>query len=132
MNWYYKIGDAKIGPVNDKQILELAELGKITSETIVWNEHFIKWQTYGEALDKARETELNSHSPEEDTPEAAWDSYFLLVPADTENHDDPSRNRLSDLSLTAPDASGNLPRKSWSGTAPRKSVRLAKRFFLTS
>jgi uncharacterized RDD family membrane protein YckC len=90
VNWYYKNGEAKIGPVNDKQILELAELGKITSETMVWNEHFIKWQSYGETLDKTRETELNSHSPEEDLPEAAWDSNLFLYSADTENHDDHS------------------------------------------
>jgi len=42
------------------------------------------------------------------------------------------RPHLSDLSRTAPNASGNLPMKSWSGTASRKSVRIAKRFFLTS
>ena len=87
MNWYYKNGEAKIGPVNDKQILELAELGKITSETMVWNEHFIKWQPYGETSDKTGEHSL---SPHEDAPQATWETYSLLDPADTENHDDQS------------------------------------------
>jgi len=90
LNWYYKIGEAKVGPVNDKQILELAETGKITRETMVWNEHFIKWQTYGETSDKTDETTLNSQSPEEDDPQATWETYSLLDPAETENRDDPA------------------------------------------
>ena len=90
MNWYYKIGEAKIGPVNDNQIAELAELGKITRETMVWNEHFIKWQPYGETVDKTGEPGLNSKSGAEDAHEAAWDSNFFPDPVDTTCSDDHS------------------------------------------
>ena len=54
------------------------------------NELFIKWQPYGEASDKMGEPALNSQTHEEDAPVTAWDPNFVLDPADTENHVNPS------------------------------------------
>jgi uncharacterized membrane protein YjgN (DUF898 family) len=48
INWYYKHGDEKIGPVTDEQIKELARIGRISAETPVWNEIIAKWRAYGE------------------------------------------------------------------------------------
>jgi len=47
INWYYKDGDKKLGPVDDEQIKEMAAQGKISSETMVWNELIGSWQSYG-------------------------------------------------------------------------------------
>jgi hypothetical protein len=50
MNWYYKDGDSKVGPVSDEQIRQLASQGKIKPETKVWNELISKWLPYGEII----------------------------------------------------------------------------------
>jgi hypothetical protein len=90
LDWYYKIGDSKDGPVDDRQILELAKLGKITRETMVWNERDARWQPFGEASDKTMEDDLNKQSPvEEDlTPEIQWDANTDLRSDFAEPHDD--------------------------------------------
>ncbi len=48
MDWYYKNGDIRIGPVSDEQMRALALQGTITPKTLVWNELVAKWQPYSE------------------------------------------------------------------------------------
>ncbi len=50
MDWYYKDGDVKVGPVSDDQIKQLASHGKITTETQVWNEITLRWLPYGQIV----------------------------------------------------------------------------------
>jgi len=51
MDWYYKNGDTRIGPVTDEQMRELALQGTITPKTLVWNEIIARWQPYNEQAD---------------------------------------------------------------------------------
>ncbi len=53
MNWYYADGEKKVGPVTETEIKQLLAKGKITSETLVWNEIMSKWQPYGKLNDVA-------------------------------------------------------------------------------
>ncbi len=50
MDWYYKDGDTRIGPVSDDRMRGLALNGTITPATMVWNELSAKWLPYGEFL----------------------------------------------------------------------------------
>jgi uncharacterized RDD family membrane protein YckC len=56
IDWYYKEGDNKIGPITDEQIKELAGQGKISAETLVWNEFIGSWRTYGSVSGASAET----------------------------------------------------------------------------
>lgn len=47
MQWYYNDGQSKIGPLKEEDIERLAKEGKITSDTMVWNELSTRWQPYG-------------------------------------------------------------------------------------
>jgi len=47
IDWYYREGANRIGPVSDEQIKEMASQGKITAETMVWNELIGSWKPYG-------------------------------------------------------------------------------------
>jgi uncharacterized membrane protein YjgN (DUF898 family) len=49
-NWYYKDGDTRIGPVSDEEMKELAREGRITADTMVWNEFIDRWRRYGELV----------------------------------------------------------------------------------
>ncbi len=48
MHWHYITGKRKVGPVSDAYIERLVSEGKITDDTIVWNESILKWRPYGE------------------------------------------------------------------------------------
>lgn len=47
MNWFYMDGQKKTGPVTKQEIDQMVSHGKITHETLVWNEINSKWQPYG-------------------------------------------------------------------------------------
>jgi len=47
MNWYYMDGKKKTGPVTEQEIEQMFSQGKITHDTLVWNEIASKWQPYG-------------------------------------------------------------------------------------
>lgn len=48
MNWFYKEGEKKTGPVSDAELASLVEQGKIGPDTPVWNELTGAWRPYGE------------------------------------------------------------------------------------
>ena len=85
MDWYYKDGDTRVGPVTDEQMRELALLGTITPKTEVWNELVAKWRPYSEISGGARppsEPEPSAPAKEEATQDAQWDPYADLDGAD--------------------------------------------------
>ncbi len=47
MHWYYADEGVQIGPLTDSEFEDLVRLGKITDQTIVWNEGLTEWQPYG-------------------------------------------------------------------------------------
>lgn len=48
MNWYYVDAGQQAGPVNDAQLQQLVNSGKILPETLVWQEGMANWQPYQE------------------------------------------------------------------------------------
>ena len=92
MNWYYKDGDSKVGPVSDEQIRQLASQGKITPETKVWNELISKWLPYGEIIGSnstppPKTTQPGLPAPEK-AEESAGDSYADLDAGNTVHKSD--------------------------------------------
>jgi hypothetical protein len=47
MYWYYVDDRKKVGPVTEYDIELMVRQGKITSDTLVWNEVISRWLTYG-------------------------------------------------------------------------------------
>jgi len=87
VNWYYKDGDSKVGPVSDEQIRHLASQGKIKPETKVWNELISKWLPYGEIIGSnstapPKTTQPGLPAPEK-AEESARDSYADLDAGNT-------------------------------------------------
>ncbi len=79
MDWYYKDGDTKVGPLSDEQMKQLASQGKIKPETKVWNELTSKWLLYSEIVGSSsttppKATQPGPHAPEK-TEEPAGDPY---------------------------------------------------------
>jgi len=81
MDWYYKDGDKKIGPVTNDDMRELVQNGTVTSGTMVWNEISAKWQSYGEA---SGATGQPQHATQAEPPAQAGES-----PAQTDPSSDP-------------------------------------------
>gem|GEM_PF-94146 len=50
IDWYYKDGDNKAGPVSEQQIKELARQGRINADTMVWNEILARWTRFSDAV----------------------------------------------------------------------------------
>src|SRR2546422_10151365 len=48
MEWYYVEAGQRVGPAAPAQFDELLRNGKITPETLVWNESMTEWRRYGE------------------------------------------------------------------------------------
>jgi uncharacterized RDD family membrane protein YckC len=46
MRWYYAEGKRKVGPMTEIEIDQLALEGKITPDTLVWNEKTLRWKPY--------------------------------------------------------------------------------------
>jgi uncharacterized RDD family membrane protein YckC len=68
MDWYYKNGDIRTGPVTDEQMRELALQGTITPNTLVWNELVAKWQPYSEQAGgpASPSAPVHPHEPKEE------------------------------------------------------------------
>jgi uncharacterized RDD family membrane protein YckC len=49
MNWYYVDNGQQAGPVDDTQLEELLNTGRIQGDTLVWREGMANWQPYAEA-----------------------------------------------------------------------------------
>jgi uncharacterized RDD family membrane protein YckC len=85
MDWYYKNGVTRIGPVSDEQMRELALQGTITSKTLVWNEVIAKWQPYSGPAGsppppsapiqpEAPKEEIKHETPEETAEQTVFES----------------------------------------------------------
>jgi uncharacterized RDD family membrane protein YckC len=48
MNWYYVESGQQAGPVDDTQLQELVNAGKVLPESLVWHEGMANWQPYQE------------------------------------------------------------------------------------
>jgi uncharacterized RDD family membrane protein YckC len=48
MDWYYADGQTPVGPLTESDFQRLVEEGRITAETLVWNEQMKDWQEYRE------------------------------------------------------------------------------------
>jgi uncharacterized RDD family membrane protein YckC len=46
MHWYYADEGVQVGPLTETEFEDLVRLGKITDQTIVWNEGLSDWQPY--------------------------------------------------------------------------------------
>ncbi|HMK59708.1 MAG TPA: DUF898 family protein [Dissulfurispiraceae bacterium] len=79
MDWYYKDGDRKIGPISDEHMKQLAADGIIKLETKVWNEIISKWIAYGEIAKDATAAfkKSDKHEPpaQGNSEEPGWDPY---------------------------------------------------------
>jgi uncharacterized RDD family membrane protein YckC len=76
MRWYYADGKTKVGPFTEIEIDQLVLEGKITPNTLVWNEKILKWKPYKtlkdddtvlEQLQEARPDTVSS-TPERGSP----------------------------------------------------------------
>lgn len=73
MRWYYAVGKRKVGPFTDLEIDQMVLEGKITPDTLVWNEKTLKWKPY-----KALQ---NDDSVSEPLQEAITDTPGRVSPA---------------------------------------------------
>jgi uncharacterized membrane protein len=48
MNWYYVDNGQQAGPVDDAQLEQLRQTGKIQPDTLIWSEGMANWQAYGQ------------------------------------------------------------------------------------
>jgi len=46
MHWYYYEDEVQIGPLTEEEWDELVKIGKITDQTIVWNESMAEWKPF--------------------------------------------------------------------------------------
>jgi uncharacterized RDD family membrane protein YckC len=93
MDWYYKVGDTRVGPIADEKMRELALQGTITPETEVWNELVAKWRPYSEISGSAKTSSGPGPSvpvKEEVAQNAQWNPYADMEGAD---HDTDSYER---------------------------------------
>lgn len=47
MPWYYEVDRQQRGPVSDQEFAGLVQAGTIRAETLVWQEGWANWRTYG-------------------------------------------------------------------------------------
>jgi uncharacterized RDD family membrane protein YckC len=50
MNWHYVEQGQQVGPVTEELLTQLFQAGRITADTLVWNEGLPDWQTYHQAM----------------------------------------------------------------------------------
>lgn len=48
MQWYYAVGEERRGPVEQAELVRLAETGLVTADTLVWRQGMASWQRYAE------------------------------------------------------------------------------------
>ncbi|HMK56031.1 MAG TPA: RDD family protein [Dissulfurispiraceae bacterium] len=80
MDWYYKADGGKTGPVNEREMRELAEQGKITRETMVWNELNARWMPLGEAASTIGVTlpDEAEHQADDNVAGPDWMAYSIF------------------------------------------------------
>lgn len=49
MQWYFVENGKQAGPVDEDELIKLAALGRITDQTLVWNQTMVAWTAWGEA-----------------------------------------------------------------------------------
>lgn len=47
MNWYYAVGNDKIGPVGEEEFQRLVRQGVVTTDTLVWRDGMAGWERHG-------------------------------------------------------------------------------------
>ena len=47
MNWYYAVGNEKIGPVGEEEFQRLVRQGVVTPDTLVWRDGMAGWKRHG-------------------------------------------------------------------------------------
>ncbi len=47
MQWYYAVNNKQEGPVSEEKLQDLARLGEVTAETLVWRAGLAEWAPYG-------------------------------------------------------------------------------------
>jgi len=52
LDWYYRADGGKIGPLTEREMKELAAQGKISRETMIWNELSAKWLPFSSVAAK--------------------------------------------------------------------------------
>jgi uncharacterized RDD family membrane protein YckC len=48
MSWYYAEAGQQVGPIDDTQLEQLVQSGKVQSETLIWREGMANWQPYNQ------------------------------------------------------------------------------------
>lgn len=48
MDWFYAVNDERKGPVTDAQLPALISAGKISPDTLVWNQSMVDWKPAGQ------------------------------------------------------------------------------------
>jgi uncharacterized RDD family membrane protein YckC len=78
MRWYYADGKRKVGPFTEIEIDQFVLEGKITPDTLVWNEKTLKWKPYKTLQDDVIEVE----PVQESGPETVSDTTERISPAE--------------------------------------------------
>jgi uncharacterized RDD family membrane protein YckC len=78
MRWYYADGKRKVGPFTEIEIDQFVLEGKITPDTLVWNEKTLKWKPYKTLQDDVIDVE----PVQESSPETVSDTTERTSPAD--------------------------------------------------
>jgi hypothetical protein len=47
MHWYYESGGQQVGPLTDDQFRAEVRNGRVSQDTLVWNESLTSWAKYG-------------------------------------------------------------------------------------
>src|SRR5262249_44534738 len=71
MAWYYAEAGQQAGPVDDAQLEQLLQSGRIQPDTLVWREGMANWQPYGQVRPSAQATSNPSVSAAVASPGAA-------------------------------------------------------------
>jgi hypothetical protein len=53
MHWYYEKGGGQVGPLTDEQFRAEVSKGRISQDTLVWNESLTNWTKYGTVAKEA-------------------------------------------------------------------------------
>jgi len=88
MDWYYKNGGIRIGPVTDEQMRDLALQGTLTPKTLVWNELVAKWQPYSELAGgpASRSTPVQPHEPKDETQHDQPRALYMDLESERTDH----------------------------------------------
>jgi hypothetical protein len=76
MKWYYVENGQQAGPVEETQLPELVQSGRLLDDTLVWHEGMAEWQPFsavrppGSAATEAAAPQLGSAPPEADATDA--------------------------------------------------------------